>query len=219
MEPNKRIILIDDHHLVRAGLRSLLEDTEHFDVVGEGSDGAETMALIRAHQPDVVITDIAMKHKTGLQVLPEIKEKYPHLPVILLSMHAGKDYLQQAFAKGAKAYLLKDSAEVELELALESVLRGDRYVSPRLSEAMLEALSSAPEQGDGARDTDIPLTDRQIEILKLLASGKGTKEIAYDLHLSAKTIESHRAQIMERLNIRDVANLVRYAIKKGLVEL
>lgn len=219
MKQNKRILLVDDHHLVRAGLRSLLEDTEDYEVVAEGADGSQSLGLIEAHQPDILLTDIAMKHKTGLQVLPEIKRAYPKLPVILLSMHASKDYLQEAFEKGADAYLLKDSAEVELELALEAVCRGDRYVSPKLSEAMLEALApSAPKKAQTS-GTGVPLTERQVEILKLIAMGKGTKEIAYDLHLSAKTIESHRAQIVERLGIRDVASLVRYAIKKGLVPL
>ncbi|MER2494294.1 response regulator [Catenovulum sediminis] len=219
MADKRRIVLIDDHHLVRAGLRSLLEDTEGYEVVGEGDDGSVALDLIASRQPDVLITDIAMKHKTGLAILPDIKRQYPDLPVILLSMHASKDYLQEAFEKGAQAYLLKDSAEIELELALAAVFRGERYVSPKLSEAMLEALSGNTQEADGQPKQAIPLTDRQIEILRLIALGKGTKEIAFDLHLSAKTIESHRAQIMERLGIRDVANLVRYALKTGIIDL
>jgi DNA-binding NarL/FixJ family response regulator len=218
MAENRRIVLIDDHHLVRAGLRSLLEDTPGYEVVGEGSDGNVALDLIRQHQPDVLMTDIAMKHTTGIKALPEIKRHYPELPVILLSMHASKDYLQEAFEKGAQAYLLKDSAEIELELALAAVFRGERYVSPKLSEAMLEALSGSQQPTEEAANT-VPLTERQVEILRLIALGKGTKEIAYNLHLSAKTIESHRAQIMERLGIRDVANLVRYALKKGIIAL
>ncbi len=219
MVKNKRIILVDDHHLVRAGLRSLLEDTPGYEVVGEASDGSAALALIEQHHPDVLITDIAMKKQTGLQALPEIKRAYPKLPVILLSMHASKDYLKEAFEKGAQAYLLKDSAEVELELALDAVCRGERYVSPKLSEAMLAALSDSENDEQQGRNADCPLTDRQLEILRLIALGKGTKEIAYELNLSAKTIESHRAQIVERLGIRDVASLVRYAIKRGIIDL
>lgn len=215
----KRIILIDDHHLVRAGLRSLLEDTPGYQVVAEGSDGSQAMDLLRTHQPDVLITDIAMKHQTGLKVLPEIRSAFPSLPVILLSMHASKDYLQEAFEKGAQAYLLKDSAEVELELALDAVFRGERYVSPRLSETMLEALTQSEQQVRKPVQPATLLTDRQQEILRQISLGKSTKEIAYDLNLSAKTVESHRAQLMERLEIRDVASLVRYAIKNGIIAL
>ncbi len=215
----KRIVLIDDHHLVRAGLRSLLADTPGYEVVAEGADGSEAVALIKEYNPDVVITDIAMKKKTGLQALAEIKKVAPSLPVILLSMHASKDYLQEAFEKGAQAYLLKDSAEIELELALEAVFKGERYVSPKLSEAMLEALSQTDNTDNSTKTAQSPLTERQIEILRLIALGKGTKEIAFDLFLSAKTIESHRSQIMERLGIRDVASLVRYAIKNNIIDL
>ncbi len=219
MRQNERtVVLVDDHHLVRAGIRSLLDDLEGYHVVAEGDDGEIANDLVATYQPDILVMDIAMKKVSGLEALKMVRQQHPEVAVILLSMHATRDYLQQAFEYGAQAYLLKDSAEIELELALKAVEAGERYVSPRLSEKLLEALMSPSLESQPNRaDEDVPLTKRQKEILIMIARGKGTKEIAYDLNVSAKTVESHRAQIMERLNIRDVASLVRYAIRKGLV--
>lgn len=211
-----KVVLVDDHHLVRAGLRSLLADLERFDVVGEGADGSEVDGLIKKHQPDVLILDITMKKLSGVDVLPEIRKSWPELPIIMLTMHNTRDYLQTSFEHGANAFLLKDSAEVELELAIETVLSGQRYISPKLSEQMLNTFNDDSNSTVGAHRL---LTPRQTQILKMLADGKGTKEIAYDLNLSVKTIESHRSQIMERLQIRDLASLVRFAIKNGITTL
>ncbi len=213
-----RVILIDDHHLVRAGIRSLLEDTPGFEVAAEGADGSEAVELIQQHSPDILIMDIAMKHTSGIEALPKIKEAFPSLPVILLSMHATDDFLQQAFAAGAQAYLLKDSAEVELEMALKAVANGEKYVSPKLSDKLLSAMQNPGDSKDSLEANKV-LTKRQQQILRMLALGLGTKEIAYELNLSSKTVESHRAQIMERLKIRDIASLVRYAIKQGVISL
>ncbi len=218
MLSDRRVVLVDDHHLVRAGIRSLLEDTPGFEVVAEGADGSEALRLLEENKPDVLLMDIAMKNKSGIDVLPEIKKSFPEIPVILLSMHATEDYLKQAFGAGAQAYLLKDSAEIELEMALDAVLKGEKYVSPKLSDKLLSAMQNKGGSSPEALDSGV-LTKRQKEILKMLALGQGTKEIAYDLKLSAKTVESHRAQIMERLQIRDIASLVRYAIKQGIVSL
>lgn len=217
MKEPKRVALVDDHHLVRAGLRALLEDLPGYEVVGEAADGCEVLELIDSVAPDVLVTDIAMKKVSGLDILPEIKKLYPGLPVILLTMHNTSDYLQTAIERGANAYLLKDSAEVELELALKAVLDGQIYISPKLSEQLLQTL----KQDDDNQEVNVKnaLTPRQTEILKLLAEGNGTKQIAYDLGLSVKTIESHRSQIMERLQIRDLASLVRFAIKNGITDL
>lgn len=214
----KTIVLIDDHHLVRAGLRSLLDDIDNYEVVAEGSDGDQALGLLQQHNPDLLIMDIAMKRTSGLQALKDIKPQFPHLPVILLSMHASGDYLRTAFNHGAQAYLLKDSAEVELELALSAVENNEKYVSPKLSQKLIDELATpAPDTLSSSDST--PLTQRQLEILKMICEGMGTKEIAFELHLSNKTVESHRAQIMERLGLRDVASLVRYAYKKGLIQL
>ncbi|GAB2989521.1 response regulator [Psychrosphaera aestuarii] len=217
MKDRKKVVLVDDHHLVRAGLRALLDDLGDYEVVAEGADGNEVIELIEQTCPDVVVLDIAMKHKSGLDALTDVKALHPELPVILLTMHNTSDYLQTAIERGAHAYLLKDSAEVELELALEAVLRNEVYISPKLSEQILETISPTKQQVD--LQPEKLLTPRQTEILKMLADGKGTKEIAYDLGLSVKTIESHRSQIMERLQIRDLASLVRYAIKSGITTL
>ena len=217
MKDRKKVVLVDDHHLVRAGLRALLDDLGDYEVVAEGADGNEVIELIEQTCPDVVVLDIAMKHKSGLDALTDVKALHPELPVILLTMHNTSDYLQTAIERGAHAYLLKDSAEVELELALEAVLRNEVYISPKLSEQILETISPTKQQVD-LQPAKL-LTPRQTEILKMLADGKGTKEIAYDLGLSVKTIESHRSQIMERLQIRDLASLVRYAIKSGITTL
>lgn len=217
MTDRKKVVLVDDHHLVRAGLRALLDDLGDYEVVAEGADGNEVIGLIEQTCPDVVVLDIAMKHKSGLDALTDVKALHPELPVILLTMHNTSDYLQTAIERGAHAYLLKDSAEVELELALEAVLRNEVYISPKLSEQILETISPTKQPVD-LQPAKL-LTPRQTEILKMLADGKGTKEIAYDLGLSVKTIESHRSQIMERLQIRDLASLVRYAIKSGITTL
>lgn len=217
MTDKKKVVLVDDHHLVRAGLRALLEDLNLYEVVGEGADGSEVLDLIEKTNPDVVVLDIAMKIKSGLEALIDVKAVYPTLPVILLTMHNTTDYLQTAIERGASAYLLKDSAEVELELALSAVLQREIYISPKLSEQLLETLNT-DKQNEKVVVSKI-LTPRQTEILKMLADGKGTKEIAYDLSLSVKTIESHRSQIMERLQIRDLASLVRFAIKNGVTTL
>ena len=214
----KRIVLIDDHHLVRAGLRSLIECIPGYGVVAEGSDGSEVMELLARERPDVLITDIAMPRVSGLEILPSVRETYPDMPVVVLSMHASREIVMSALKAGASAYLLKDAAEAELEVALEAVIAGHQYLSPRVSKDVFSAMVSPQSDGPAATDKGA-LTQRQIEILRLIALGKGTKEIAFDLGLSSKTVESHRAQLMERLEIRDIPTLVRYAIRNGIISL
>lgn len=213
MNTPKKVILIDDHTLVRAGLRALIGDLDGFEVVAEGSDGDEAAALIERHAPDVVVMDISMQRISGLDALVALRARWPQLPIIMLSMHATRDYVLRAVRSGASAYLLKGAAESELELALCAVLRGQQYLSPQISGAVIDGLlrsdAAAPD----------PLTARQREVLRLLALGRSTKEIAFELELSGKTVESHRAQIMERLEIRDIAGLVVYALQQGLITL
>ena len=208
-----RVVLVDDHALVRAGMRSLLGSMERVEVVGEASSGEEALALARGAQPDVVLMDIAMKGMTGLDAASRMKEANPGVRVIILSMHAGEEYVLQALRAGAVGYLLKDAATGELELALRSVMRGESWFSPAVSRQVVEGYVQRVG-GEPAADV---LTARQREVLRLVAGGKSTKEIAFDLNLSVKTVETHRAQIMERLGIRDVAGLVRYALRTGLV--
>jgi len=208
-----RVVLADDHALVRAGMRSLLGTMAQVVVVGEASSGEEVLELAERERPDVVLMDIAMKGMNGLEAAARLRERAPSVRVVILSMHAGEEYVLQALRAGAVGFLLKDAATSELELALRSVMRGESWFSPAVSRQVVEGYVQRVG-GEAAADV---LTARQREVLKLVAGGKSTKEIAFDLNLSVKTVETHRAQIMERLGIRDVAGLVRYALKTGLV--
>jgi len=208
-----RVLLADDHALVRAGMRSLLRDIPGVEVVGEAADGAEALAVAARERPDAVLLDIAMKGMSGLEAATQFREQHPGIKVIILSMHASEEYVLQALRAGAAAYLIKDSATAELELALKSVMRGETYLSPAISRQVVEGY--VRRMGAGAAED--PLTPRQREVLKGIAEGRTTKEIAFGLGLSVKTVETHRAQVMERLGIRDVAGLVRYAMRSGLV--
>lgn len=208
-----RILLVDDHKLVRAGIRSLLLEIEGVEVVAEASDGAEALLLAERERPDVVLMDIAMKGMNGLDAAARLRECLPTAKVVVLSMHTSEEYVLLALRAGVAAYLIKDSATSELELALQSVMRGETYLSPAISRQVVEGYVQRVGEGVAAD----PLTPRQREVLKRIAEGGSTKEIAFELNLSVKTVETHRAQIMERLGIRDIAGLVRYAMRTGLV--
>ena len=208
-----RVLLVDDHALVRAGMRSLLRDIADVEVVAEASDGAEALAIAERERPDVVLMDIAMKGMNGLEAAARLRERQPEAKIIILSMHTSEEYVLLALRAGAAAYLIKDSATSELELALKCVMRGDTYLSPAISRQVVDGYVQRVGVGAGPD----PLTPRQRDVLKRIAEGRSTKEIAFDLNLSVKTVETHRAQIMERLGIRDVAGLVRYAMRTGLV--
>ena len=209
-----RILLADDHVLFRAGMRSLLQSMPNVQIVAEANDGSEAVSLAGQHHPDVVVMDISMKALNGLDATAQIKTHSPAVRVIILSMHDTADYVNQALRAGASGYLLKDSTEPELELALNAVMRGETYLSPRVSKQVVDAYL----QGSAADQSPLDvLTPRQREILKLVTEGLTTKEIAYQLKLSVKTVETHRTQIMERLDIHDVPGLVRYAIRSGLI--
>jgi DNA-binding NarL/FixJ family response regulator len=208
-----RILLVDDHALVRAGMRSLLQEIADVEVVGEASDGAAALAAAERERPDVVLMDIAMKGMSGLEAAERLRERQPEAKIIILSMHTSEEYVLLALRAGAAAYLIKDSATSELELALKCVMRGDTYLSPAISRQVVDGYVQRVGVGIGPD----PLTPRQRDVLKRIAEGRSTKEIAFDLNLSVKTVETHRAQIMDRLGIRDVAGLVRYAMRAGLV--
>jgi DNA-binding NarL/FixJ family response regulator len=210
-----RVVLADDHALVRAGIRSLLERMPGVEVVGEADTGLAALALIEAHQPDVALLDIAMRGLNGLEVATRVASDWPQVRVIILSMHANEEYVAQALRAGAVGYLLKDSAAAELDLAIEAASRGETYLSPAISSTVISGyLARHSGAGQGSAS---PLTPRQREILTLVAEGKSTKEIAHGLKLSVKTVETHRAQLMERLSIHDVAGLVKYALHMGLI--
>jgi DNA-binding NarL/FixJ family response regulator len=209
-----RVLLADDHKLVCAGMRLLLEGLEGVEVIGEAHDGREALGLIKAHRPDLVLMDIAMKGLNGLEATAQVKREFPETRVVILSMYSSEEHVLQSLRAGASGYLLKESATQELELAVRTVTQGEIYLSPPVSRQVIADYVQRVHQGQTSTDV---LTHRQREILQLIAEGHSTKEIAHRLQVSIKTVESHRAQLMERLDIYDVAGLVRYAIRVGLV--
>jgi len=210
-----RMILAEDHVLMRAGLRLLLEQMDEVTVVAEASDGVEALHLLRLHRPDIAVLDIAMPHLTGLEVAARVQVELPEMRVIILSMYATDSYVQQALRAGAKGYLLKDAAPVELALAVRAVAGGEIYLSSAVTSRMVQQFVQGPDvQRPGLEQ----LTPRQRTILRQIAEGQTTQEIAHALQISAKTVEGHRAQLMERLDIREVAGLVRFAIRMGLID-
>jgi DNA-binding NarL/FixJ family response regulator len=208
------VLLADDHVLVRAGIRALLEKIPNVEVVGEANTGREALELVRSKLPNIVLMDIAMTELGGLEALPRITKDFPTVKVIILSAHANEEYVIRALREGASGYMLKDSATAELELAINSVIQGKTYLSPSISRTVIDDYL---QRVGGPVSPLEQLTARQREILQLLAEGESTKEIAYNLDISVKTVEAHRLQLMERLNIHDVPGLVRYAVRSGLV--
>ncbi|BAY13160.1 response regulator [Calothrix sp. NIES-2098] len=209
-----RILLADNHTLVRAGLRALLQNIQGIQVIAEAGDGREALRLIAEHQPDVVLMDIAMPEMNGLEATAHVVKEFPQVRVIMLSMHANEEYVLQALRIGAMGYLLKDAGISELELAIKAISQGETYLSPAVSKHVVaNYLQRVGHESNSLEQ----LTSRQREILQLIAEGKSTKEIAELLYISVKTVETHRMQLMKRLDIHDVAGLVRYAIRMGLV--
>ncbi len=209
-----RVLLADDHALVRAGICALIEKIPDVEVVGEAGTGREALELVRSELPNIVLMDIAMTELGGLEALPRITKDFPSVNVIILSAHANEEYVIRALREGASGYMLKDSATSELELAINSVIQGKIYLSPSISRTVIDDYL---QRVSGAVSPLEQLTSRQREILQLIAEGKNVKAIAADLDVSIKTVESHRLQLMDRLNIHDVPGLVRYAIRNGLV--
>jgi len=216
-----RVLLADDHTLVRAGIRSLLESLPGIQVVAEANNGREALDLIEQHHPDVFLMEIAMSELNGLEATAYVLREFADVRVIILSMHANEEYVWQALRAGAKGYLLKDAGMAELELAVKSVARGETYLSPPISRQVISDYMrrvGGEERSEGSRRDLERLTPRQREILRLVAEGNTTQAIAQKLEISIKTVETHRMQLMERLNIHDIAGLVRYAIRVGLVK-
>jgi DNA-binding NarL/FixJ family response regulator len=209
-----RLILADDHTLVRAGIRSLLESLDGVEVVAESGDGRDALALIAQHRPDVALLDIGMPGLSGLEVAKRVSQESPRTRIIILSMHADPTYVNQALRAGVAGYLLKGAAVSELPLALRAVTRGETYLTPKVSKQVVEGFLREGEEEAGPLEG---LTKRQCEILQLIAEGRSTREMAQILEVSVKTIETHRARLMDRLDIRDVPGLVRFAIRAGLV--
>jgi len=209
-----RVLLADDHHLVRSGMRALLESFDGVEVVAEAANGWEVIDQARKHQPELALIDIGMPELNGLEALAELRQRVPDTRVIMLSMHAHEEYVLQALRQGASGYLLKDSATLELQLALRAVERNDTYLSPAISRQVIDDYLGRLEQGDSPLDR---LTRRQRQVVQQIAEGYSTREIAERLNVSVKTVESHRANLMRRLDLRDVAGITRFAVRYGLV--
>ncbi len=208
-----RVVLADDHTLVRAGIRSLLESIAGVEVVAESGDGRETLALIARHRPEIGLIDIGMPGLNGLEVARRAAVESPRTRIVILSMHADRQYVGQALRAGVAGYLLKGAAVSELPLAFQAVMRGETYLTPKVSRSVVEGfLGEGGPESPGEN-----LTRRQREILQLIAEGHSTRAIAGILEVSIKTVETHRARLMQRLDIHDVPGLVRYAIRAGLV--
>ena len=208
-----QIVIADDHALIRQGIRSIIETSEDMEVIGEAGDGLELLNILKNITPHMVILDISMPKMRGFEATREIKSNYSDINILILSMHKKKEYLYHAFSAGVSGYLLKEDTDTELFTAIETIRQGEVYVSPLLQKEVtsdLVALSS----GDGILPKE-PLSTREREVLKLIAEGKPSKEIAELLFISARTVEHHRASIMKKLNLKQIADLVKYAIRKG----
>jgi DNA-binding NarL/FixJ family response regulator len=208
------VLLADDHGLVRAGLRALVQRMPGFDVVAEAGDGREALRLVEQHHPDVVLMDVMMPELDGLNATARVAKSFPYTRVIILSMSADEEYVLQAMRIGAVGYVLKNSSTAEFELALHAVSRGETYLSSAVSRHVIAGYVNRVGTEGSSLDR---LTPRQREVLQLIAEGNTTKGIARKLHISLKTAETHRAQLMQELDIHDIAGLVRYAIRMGLV--
>ena len=211
------IILADDHVLVRQGLRRILEGMPELEVVGEANDGLELLALLDSLVPDIVILDIFMPNLRGIEAIYEIKKIRPEVKILILTMHKDKEYLYLALSAGAKGYLLKEDADKELFSAIEKVRQGKTYISPHFSEEIVDDLVQVGRGGAKTVFEVDPLTPREREVLKLIAEGKSSKEIAQLLFISVPTANNHRANIMGKLGVNKATDLVKYAIRKGYV--
>ena len=208
-----RILVADDHGIVRSGIRMLIERQEGMHVVAEAADGAEAVELALTERPDVAILDVSMPRLTGLQAAHEIRAQTPAVSVLLLSMHEDERYLFDALKAGAGGYVLKSQADAELVEAVRAVARGEPFISPSKQDALITEWLE--EGGEAPRD---PLTVRELEVVKLIAEAHTNRQIADVLKLSEKTVESHRANVLAKLGMRDRVELVRYAIRRGLIE-
>lgn len=209
-----RLLLADDHTVVRSGIRMLLQSFAGIEIVAEADGGQAALELAEKTAPDIVLLDISMPDLGGIEVAAQMRLRFPQTRVVILSMHGDVEYVAQALQAGAAGYLLKDATPDELETALQVVARGETYLSPRVSGALVNKYVRPAASGLSPLDA---LSLRQREILQLIARGLSTKQIAADLDVSIKTVETHRAQLMERLEIRDIAGLVRFAIRSGLI--
>jgi DNA-binding NarL/FixJ family response regulator len=208
-----RVLIVDDHAVVRSGLRLLLDAEADIEPVGEAGNAQEAVFQARALKPDVILLDVVMPERTGLDVLPQLKHESPDVKVLILSMQDEPRYVREAFAGGASGYVLKEAADTEVVAAVREVASGGRYVNPELGARLVAADAAAAK----AADAD-PLSDREHDVLRLLALGHTNQEIAKQLYISVRTAETHRAHIMQKLRLQSRADLVAYALQHGLLE-
>ncbi|MDX6576180.1 MAG: hypothetical protein QOE96_2133 [Blastocatellia bacterium] len=211
-----RVLLADDHKLVRAGIRSLLERLPDLEVVAEASDGREAIRLVEEHEPQIVLMDLAMPELNGIEATKHLTKTFPKVRVLILSIYTDEEHVYQALRAGAAGYLMKGAATEELELAIRTVAEGETYLSPPVSKLVIMEYIRRTNVGFSSLER---LSSRQTQVLKLIAEGKTTKQIALELDISVKTVEAHRSALMKRIGVRDVAGLVRYAVKIDLVDL
>ncbi|AHF68350.1 MULTISPECIES: response regulator [Pseudomonas] len=213
------LLLIDDHSLIRAGVRALISDIPGYAVIGEAADGSQLASLALELQPDIILLDITMKDTNGLDALEQLLAVQPHSKVLIISMHTDPDTIMGALEMGAHGYLLKDATARELEQALEALRNDERYLSPAIAHTVINRALRGPRTNRSEALDKYNLTARQLEILRLVVRGKSTREIAIGLGLSIKTVESHRSQIMKRLQIYDVAGLVLFSVRERIISL
>ena len=209
-----RILLVDDHALVRAGLRRLIQEIDGVDIIDEASNATAALTIVEASRPELVMMDIGMPDINGLEATAQIKARFPDVRVIIVSMYCSEEDVLQALRSGASGYLLKNSAPAEIAIAIDAVMNGGVYLSPQVSKSVVDGYLDRVKINSQSSGT---LSPRQREVLSLVAQGLSTKEIARQLGISGKTVETHRTQLMARLDIHEVAGLVRYAIKAGFI--
>lgn len=213
-----KLLVADDHKIFRQGIKKLLEEEPDLQVVGEAADGRETIKKATELKPDVILMDIAMANLNGLQATKQIKKILPDTKVIMVTMHKNEEYVLQSFQAGASGYILKEGAVEELVSAIRTIHQDKSFLSPAISKTLIDAYLRKMETGKTETPFDL-LTDREREVLQLIAEGNTNREVAKLLFISVKTVEAHRAHIMQKLNIHEIARLVKYAIQKGLVDL
>ena len=216
VEGKTKVVIVEDHKLFREGLKSLLSEKDDLVVVGEAGDGIEAIRAVKKYRPDLLLLDLSMPKMNGISVMKEIKSQFPEIKIMALTIHESDQYVLEAFEAGADGYCLKDAGRNELMVAVDSVVQGKRYISPSISENVLEGYMSGRKKLKSKTTWDT-ITQREREVLKLLGEGYQNKEISDMLHISVKTVEKHRANIMNKLDLHNAAALTAFAIEHGLV--
>jgi DNA-binding NarL/FixJ family response regulator len=216
MISKKKMIIIEDHQLLREGLKTMISAFDNIEIVGEADDGLDAIRKIRKIQPDIILLDLSMPKMDGISIMKEVKSQFPDIKILVLTIHEVDHYVLEAFDSGADGYCIKNASRKELELAIKSVIDGQRYVSPGITSKILEGYMEGQKKLKEKSTWDT-VTQREREILKLIAEGYLNKEIAEFLNISVKTVEKHRANIMKKLDLHNVASLTAYAIERGLI--